>query len=569
MAEKIKKYLDNAGAQELVNQIKAQDAATLQSAKDYADSLADNYDTAGSANTALTDAKKYTDEQIKEKADAKGAAAAVDAKLTTEVNRATGKENEIVAKVEAVESTANANKTAIETINNADTGILAQAKADATTKANAVQAKVDTLDKKVGTLPTEGTKATSVVEYIDEKTKNIASDTVVSAISDRVTQAEKDIDAIEKDYLKAADKTALEGKITTAQNKADAAQTHSEGVATDLANETQARKDADNAQVGRIATLEDKIKDLNGAMHFKGVVDTLPEDVSSYKAGDVVIIGEKEYVFNGTAFAEFGDVSAEGARIGTLETKMTTAQSDIEKAKTNIASNTTAIGTKADATALASETKARTDADSAMDTRLKAVEGKFGEGEGSVSEQIKVAKQAAIDTASADATKKAGQALTDAKAYADAEDAKIESRVDALEANTHTHANKAELDKFETGDKAKLDSASTKAHEHTNKTVLDGINADKVKAWDAAEKNAKGYADTEVAKDRVRLDAVEAKATANASAVATKAEQSALDAAVERITKNEAGIAENLAAINSFARITEDEIKAMFNVTAE
>ena len=65
------------------------------------------------------------------------------------------------------------------------------------------------------------------------------------------------------------------------------------------------------------------------------------------------------------------------------------------------------------------------------------------------------------------------------------------------------------------------------------------------------------------------MHTVEAKATANASAVATKAEQSALDAAVERIAKNETGIAENLAAINSFARITEDEIKAMFNVTAE
>ena len=40
------------------------DAATLQSAKDYADGLADNYDAAGSASQALTDAKKYTDDEI-------------------------------------------------------------------------------------------------------------------------------------------------------------------------------------------------------------------------------------------------------------------------------------------------------------------------------------------------------------------------------------------------------------------------------------------------------------------------------------------------------------------------
>lgn len=48
--EKIKKYLADA------------DAAALKEAKDYSDSLAENYDAAGSAATALEDAKKYTDE---------------------------------------------------------------------------------------------------------------------------------------------------------------------------------------------------------------------------------------------------------------------------------------------------------------------------------------------------------------------------------------------------------------------------------------------------------------------------------------------------------------------------
>lgn len=35
-----------------------------------------------------------------------------------------------------------------------------------------------------------------------------------------------------------------------------------------------------------------------------------------------------------------------------------------------------------------------------------------------------------------------------------------------------------------------------KAHTHSNKTVLDGITAEKVAAWDAAEQNAKDYADS-------------------------------------------------------------------------
>ena len=38
------------------------------------------------------------------------------------------------------------------------------------------------------------------------------------------------------------------------------------------------------------------------------------------------------------------------------------------------------------------------------------------------------------------------------------------------------------------------------AHTHDNKDVLDGITAEKVAAWDAAETNAKGYADDEIAK---------------------------------------------------------------------
>ena len=55
----IKKYLDQAGLETLVNKIKALDAATLQSANSYSDGLADNYDAAGSASTAESNAKKY------------------------------------------------------------------------------------------------------------------------------------------------------------------------------------------------------------------------------------------------------------------------------------------------------------------------------------------------------------------------------------------------------------------------------------------------------------------------------------------------------------------------------
>ena len=555
MAEQIKKYLDNLAAQELVNQIKAKDAEVLQSAKDYADGLAGNYDEAGAAATALADAKKYTDEQIVEKADAKGSADAVDAKLTAEVNRATAKENEIVASVEAVDGKVDANKASIDAINHADTGILAQAKADATTKANAVQANVDALADKVGDIP-EGATATTVVDYVDEKVAAANSD--VTALAGRVTQAEKDIDAIEADYLKSADKTALEGKITEEANRAKGAE---EGLSNRIKTiEDDYLKGSDktelqsnittNAQA--IAAVKEDVDaffaDADMTESAKDTLKELQEYIKSDETGAAVM--------SASIKANADNITAVTGRVSTAEGKITTLEGEMDAVEA-------AVATKAEAQALADEIKARTDADTALDERLEAVETLVGEG-GSVDDKIATAKQEAIDAAATDATTKANQALTDAKKYADDEDAKIEARVDALEADTHTHDNKTVIDGITVEKVTTWDDAGAKAHVHENKTVLDGITAEKVSAWDSAEQNAKGYADTEIAKDRARLDAVEAKATANANAVATKAEQADLNAAVERITTAEAGIAANKSAIESFVAITADEIKAYF-----
>lgn len=79
--------------------------------------------------------------------------------------------------------------------------------------------------------------------------------------------------------------------------------------------------------------------------------------------------------------------------------------------------------------------------------------------------------------------------------YAKASDlTALAGRVTALEGATHTHANKALLDTY-TQTETDLADAVAKKHEHTNKTVLDGITSEKVAAWDAAEQNAKDYAD--------------------------------------------------------------------------
>ena len=70
----------------------------------------------------------------------------------------------------------------------------------------------------------------------------------------------------------------------------------------------------------------------------------------------------------------------------------------------------------------------------------------------------------------------------------------LAGRVTTLEGATHTHANKALLDTY-TQTETNLADAVAKKHAHTNKTVLDGITSEKVAKWDAAEQNAKDYAD--------------------------------------------------------------------------
>lgn len=107
----------------------------------------------------------------------------------------------------------------------------------------------------------------------------------------------------------------------------------------------------------------------------------------------------------------------------------------------------------------AEETRAK-GVESGLDTRVTALESKF-DGDDSVAEQIKKAV-AAEATLREEADTALDTRLTAA-----------ESDIDALQADSHTHANKADLD---------------------------SINAARLAAWDAAEQNAKDYTDDEIAK---------------------------------------------------------------------
>ena len=79
----------------------------------------------------------------------------------------------------------------------------------------------------------------------------------------------------------------------------------------------------DTNKAATVADITTAVADLNGAMHYVGKEDEVPTDVSGYKAGDVIIVNTKEYVFDGTKFDELGDEGAIGVALEALRGEST------------------------------------------------------------------------------------------------------------------------------------------------------------------------------------------------------------------------------------------------------
>lgn len=81
-----------------------------------------------------------------------------------------------------------------------------------------------------------------------------------------------------------------------------------------------------NAETNKAATMSDitdTMANLNGAMRFKGVKESIPTDNTGYIGGDVIIVGIKEYVFDGSNWIELGDEGALAAAIAGLKNNST------------------------------------------------------------------------------------------------------------------------------------------------------------------------------------------------------------------------------------------------------
>lgn len=517
----LKKYVDQAAAQRMVTNIKAEDVKTLEAAKAYADGLATNYETAGAAATAEANAKQYADD-LAANLETKGEAAKVQANLDKEVERATNAETDLQAAIDAVDEKADKNAEDIAAINNEETGILAKSKAHTDTEIAKVQGNVEALDEKVGDLP-EGTTATSVVDYVNIKTSGIATDAALGELNSQVAGLQEAVQGLQNDHLVEADKEELQGGIDAANDRIDEVS----GKVTTLIGEDE------NKSVRTIAN-EELAKQLipEGA---KESLDTLTELAAWIQAHP-------------------DDASAMNRAIEELKTLVGTIPEGVTA--TTIVAYIQEV--------VAAEQARAEGVEAGFETRIKALEDKTGTGEGSVTEQIETAKEEAIAAAAEDATTKANTAEENAKKHADDLNTAMDARMDEVEADQHTHENKDVIDGITAEKVAAWDGAATNNHTHENATELAKIADGDVAKWNAAEQNAKDHADSLNTAMTAKVDGIDARVTQNTTDIGLKAAQSDLTALAERVTANEGNIAANASAIAALQPLTVDDIDAMF-----
>ena len=174
-----------------------------------------------------------------------------------------------------------------------------------TTASGDLASDVAALQSQVGALQTAMNTAESDIANIKDGT------TVVGKAT-----ADADGNNIAETYETKANVTAIAGNVSTLQTTVGE---HTTDIAALEANVGTLQTTVGGAGSGLVKDVNDlksQIGGLSGAMHFVGTSTTDPtggtvtiEDKPEYTAvdGDVVLYGNKEYVYNGTAWVELGD----------------------------------------------------------------------------------------------------------------------------------------------------------------------------------------------------------------------------------------------------------------------
>lgn len=441
------------------------------------------------------------------------------------------------------------------------------------TEVKKVQDALDELDAYVGDIP-EGYTAETIVAYINKKAEETlasaqggSSETAASVKAaldtyktenNAAVKANTDaIDAIEADYLKAADKTELQDSIDEKATKTDL-----NGAVERIAALENANKEGGSvasAIAGAQSTADQAVLDAKAAQDD---IDALELAVGTPAEGKTIV----QMIADAQTAATYDDeeirglisdnayaIAAEKERAEGVEESLqnqintimnnpdaegainsineftkyvsdhgTIAEgfrTDIDKNKEDIAANAKAIADQATADAAKYETK--------TDASAKLTEAK--EHATGLNDAMAVRVKALED--SKDAYIAADEeVLSEANEYADGLNSAMNTRVEALEAIDHKHDNEAELKLIATGDKAKWDAAAEKAHTHSFvESELNLIKSGDVAKWNAAESNAKDHADDLNTAMNTRVEAIETASATHALKTDVEAVQTALN----------------------------------------
>lgn len=270
------------------------------------------------------------------------------------------KDSTVTSQLAAVKSTADAaavktvvdaaldlkaDKTQVATdIAAAKSGAEATASADATSKANAAESaakghadslntamdgRVAALESAIGENGSVDQAIADAIAALDTPEAGVTgSGSFVNVTVKQVDGKVTEVSVAESDIAKASD-------LTSEVSRAEAAEA-ALGGRIDL---------LDAATTGRVSVLEEQVAALNAATHFEGVVEgetfeaAIAASNKDFEAGDIVIYGNKEYIFDGEDWIELGDTTAEQGRISALEGWQTTASQQIADNKANIEAN--------------------------------------------------------------------------------------------------------------------------------------------------------------------------------------------------------------------------------------
>lgn len=382
----------------------------------------------GSVTNAIADAKK----------------AGTDAAAAAATAQATADSKTTMAEVEAKNY---ATKTEAQGYADAKDAAIAAAKK----AGDDAQVDVNALEAKVGTVPDDKT----VVEMIaDAQTAATYDDTDIKSR----------ISTIEGDYLKAADKTALQGSI-------DAETTRAEGIESGLRTDVDAIK-GDYLKAADKTELSSAIQDVKDDVDaFFAAADVGTDAIDTLK--------------------ELQDyINTHGEAAVTLTTKVGDLETTVGKAADGTNPATGLVKSVADnASAIAAE-KSRA--------------------------ETKEAELAAADTTN----------LKAAKDYADEKITALKIGDYAKQADLDTHTSNTEIH-ITAAERTKWNAAEGKAHTHTNKTLLDTYTQTEEDLADAVSKKHSHANAAELAKiadgDKAKWDAAQANAEATAAAALSTA----------------------------------------------